>query len=98
MTWQDAAFAFTAWLAIVTAIPMIRSPHKKPPISSCLLTILIIAINETAFISQGFYMTAVPMAILGAQWLVITKQRYHIDGHPPLPMIWKECREILSFS
>ena len=77
--WQDYIIAACQWIFILALIPAIRHPSDKPPLSSSLLTGLLLAVLAATFFTLELWNGTLSCLALAATWFFLGYQRWKID-------------------
>ena len=96
--WQDYLVTINNLFCIYSLIPMIRSTDQKPPLLTSILSTYFCLCGIAIFASYHCLIGAASTAIIAVQWTFITRQRFILDGRPPLAAVRQQALESIRFS
>ncbi len=77
--WQDYVVAFVQWVFLLALIPTIKHATHKPPVSSSLLTAVMMVVLSGTFATIPLWNSTLSSFSCGVAWAVIAYQRYKLD-------------------
>ena len=96
--WQDWLFSINNLICIFALLPMLRSPEKKPPLSTGVLSVCLCISGTVGLASLGCTFAAACTCIVCIEWIIATRQRYLLDGKPSLAKLWQQAKQSLRFA
>lgn len=81
--WQDFVLFFIQAIFCVTLIPMIASRGEKPPLASSITTGVALLIMALTMTTLSLWWSALGLALVGIQWLILAYQRIQQKKHAP---------------
>lgn len=73
MAWQDVVLFVGGFVLAGGIVPTIRS-LEKPPVSTTLTLVVMLAIFVVVFVTLGLWLTALSVLIQGSLWAVVLAQ------------------------
>jgi hypothetical protein len=77
--WQDYVMTAGQWIFTVALVPTIRHPRNKPPVSTSLLTIVLLLVYVGTYASLHLLISSLSTLALALAWGIIAVQRFRLD-------------------
>jgi hypothetical protein len=77
--WQDAVIGLASIFYIISEAIIIRSPDKKPPVSSALITAFFDLVLFITFITLDLWFASITSGVLFIEWSIIALQSYRLN-------------------
>jgi len=78
--WEDIVLGTAIWVLLAALIPTIVSKTKKPTFLTAITTGTALLAITSAYVSLGFWWSAVPSSFIAGAWFIIAYQRYRLDA------------------
>ncbi len=78
MVWQDIIFFIGQWVFLVALVPALTS-REKPPVSTSLITGLILVVFSFTYFTLELWLSAISSALIAAAWLTLALQKFGTD-------------------
>lgn len=77
--WQDWVIAAIQWIFVLALIPSLRHPTNKLPLSSSLLTGVLLLVLSGVFFTLSLWNGTLSSFVLSIAWLLLAWQRWKVD-------------------
>jgi len=79
--WQDWIIAACQWVFVIALIPAIRHATDKPPLSSSLLTALLLTVMSATFATLHLWNSTLSALAVAIAWYILAWQKWRL-GKP----------------
>lgn len=75
MIWQDWVIMIVQWGFILALVPTIRERHAKPPLTTCVMTVVGLVAMAICFATLGMWASVLSLSVMAVLWSIIGYQR-----------------------